>query len=379
MGETTISTEFASASRAEKIDLDRDIHLISQTPYLCKHFDAIPSIVLILNKHRQIVFCNEFTVNALDLKERNSLYGLRVGEALKCIHAEESDHGCGTTAFCRECGAVNAMLSSLDGKTEIEECRITPKGAANPFDFQVATRPYESGNERYIVFVVNDISHEKRRKILERVFFHDISNLLAAASGCLQRMPKHPIPKGNEFAEKTYRAIIMLSNEIEAQKGLLRAEDGNLPIRPVEIHALETLENVISIFQNHDCAKGKKIAIDDHSEDIIFMIDNVQLSRIIENMLKNALEASSIGESVIAGCRLSNDKRVCYWVKNNAYIEPSEQRQIFNRSFSTKGPGRGIGTYSMKLLTERYLGGKIDFTSSPENGTEFRAVFPQGI
>ena len=31
--------------------------------------------------------------------------------------------------------------------------------------------------------------------------------------------------------------------------------------------------------------------------------------------------------------------------------------QIFERSFSTKGRGRGIGTYSIKLLTERYLEG----------------------
>lgn len=33
------------------------------------------------------------------------------------------------------------------------------------------------------------------------------------------------------------------------------------------------------------------------------------------------------------------------------------QLQIFNRSFSTKGKGRGTGTYSMKLLTKRYLKG----------------------
>ena len=33
-------------------------------------------------------------------------------------------------------------------------------------------------------------------------------------------------------------------------------------------------------------------------------------------------------------------------------------------SFSTKGAGRGLGTYGMKLLTERYLNGSVSFVSS---------------
>jgi sensor histidine kinase regulating citrate/malate metabolism len=33
--------------------------------------------------------------------------------------------------------------------------------------------------------------------------------------------------------------------------------------------------------------------------------------------------------------------------------------------------GRGIGTYSMKLFGEKYLKGKVWFTSSAENGTSF--------
>mgnify|MGYP006293419399 CR=1 len=38
---------------------------------------------------------------------------------------------------------------------------------------------------------------------------------------------------------------------------------------------------------------------------------------------------------------------------------------LFKRSFSTKGVGRGIGTYSMKLFGEKYLKGKVDFKNSP--------------
>ena len=51
------------------------------------------------------------------------------------------------------------------------------------------------------------------------------------------------------------------------------------------------------------------------------------------------------------------------------------QLQIFQRSFSTKGSGRGVGTYSIKLLGEQYLRGRVGFTSSETDGTAFYGVF----
>lgn len=54
--------------------------------------------------------------------------------------------------------------------------------------------------------------------------------------------------------------------------------------------------------------------------------------------------------------------------------------QIFQRSFSTKGKGRGIGTYSVRLLSENYLKGNISFVSNEYEGTiftvELNKVFP---
>jgi sensor histidine kinase regulating citrate/malate metabolism len=46
--------------------------------------------------------------------------------------------------------------------------------------------------------------------------------------------------------------------------------------------------------------------------------------------------------------------------------------QIFQRSFSTKDRNRGIGTYSVKLVTENYLKGKVSFISNEAEGTIFK-------
>jgi sensor histidine kinase regulating citrate/malate metabolism len=50
--------------------------------------------------------------------------------------------------------------------------------------------------------------------------------------------------------------------------------------------------------------------------------------------------------------------------------------QVFQRSFSTKGRGRGIGTDSVRLLTEKYLEGRVAFTSTANTGTTFEVTLP---
>ena len=97
--------------------------------------------------------------------------------------------------------------------------------------------------------------------------------------------------------------------------------------------------------------------------------------RVIENMIKNAIEASEKGETVTAKCRKSGND-VVFSVHNPAFIPQNIQLNLFKRSFSTKSEGRGWGTYSIKLLTENYLNGKIEFTSTKEYGTTFYAKYP---
>jgi sensor histidine kinase regulating citrate/malate metabolism len=65
-----------------------------------------------------------------------------------------------------------------------------------------------------------------------------------------------------------------------------------------------------------------------------------------------------------------------FWVHNDGVIPKREQFQIFQRSFSTKGEGRGIGTYSVRMFTETYLGGEVTFVSSKYDGTTFSVWLP---
>ena len=131
-------------------------------------------------------------------------------------------------------------------------------------------------------------------------------------------------------------------------------------------------------FRAHALARNRAIRIAEDSQDVVIYTDDSILRRVLQNMLKNALEASQRGGTITAGCRDAGEE-VEFWVHNPEAMPEPVRLQVFQRSFSTKGIGRGLGTYSMRLLSERYLKGTVTFDSGAENGTIFRARYRKRI
>ena len=103
--------------------------------------------------------------------------------------------------------------------------------------------------------------------------------------------------------------------------------------------------------------------------------DEVLLGRVLGNLIKNALEASDRGQTVTVA--FENRRQPLFSVHNPSVMPEAVQLQMFQRSFSTrKGRGRGIGSNSVKLLTEKYLHGKVWFVSREPEGTSFFVALP---
>jgi signal transduction histidine kinase len=167
-------------------------------------------------------------------------------------------------------------------------------------------------------------------------------------------------------------------SEIMAQRQLSEAEHGDLNVKVTSIEILHFLKHIVNLIQEMKVAKDININISPEMKDFSFISDPVILNRVITNLLKNAVEASEPGQSVnIKGEKLNDT--VVFTVHNESFIPRNIQLQIFQRSFSTKGEGRGLGTYSIRLLTEQYLKGKVHFTSDENKGTNFHITLPNEI
>lgn len=101
-----------------------------------------------------------------------------------------------------------------------------------------------------------------------------------------------------------------------------------------------------------------------------------EMCRILGNLIDNALDAPA-GEAPKTLCvALWEDvKGFHFAVENNGAPVPEEiQDSLFQRGFSTKGPGRGMGLSIVQEILEQY-GGQIDLDSTPRR-TRFHGLIP---
>lgn len=376
---TIPATYFAPAERDAACEIRRKTEIIDRVPLLSKALDAMPGMVMILNRNRQIISANQKLLKILNASVAE-IVEKRPGEAIKCIRAGEGLGGCGTGKHCSTCGAVHAVLASMDTNAEaIRECRILVQAPTEvvPLDLRVTATPFEVEQEYFVLAAIEDISHEKRVAVLQRTFFHDVLN----TAGCIEGYADFLVEDAASDPE-VCRRLQVLSNqlieEIRSQQELLHAESGDLETESIPVKTGQVLEELRTQYLNHAVAEDRRIAIG-YIWDGTLVTDRRLLKRVLGNMLKNALEATPPHGTVTMSCEDDGDA-VTFLISNPAVMPNDVQLQVFQRSFSTKGEaGRGIGTYSMKLFGERYLGGEVDFVSRESQGTTFRLRLPEKL
>ena len=368
-----METKYAPAERDSQEKIISSYHALEKYPYLYEVFCALSYVFCILNDKRQVVFANDVMVESLGLENVELLLGKRIGEAFGCIHSGDEAGGCGTSEHCRFCGAVNAMLeSNLDAQKTTKECRIRRivDQKETSMELEVTATPFDFGGERYTIFSLLDITDKRRKMMIERIFFHDILNTAGGLSNIFEIYDIVDEKEKKELLSIASSLSRQIIDEITTQRLLVQAENMSLTVKNERINSFEFLEMVDKDLKYHEVAKGKNIVLDKSSDCLFFQSDPVLLRKILNNMIKNALEASSLGETIMINVRKKGDK-IRFSVHNNAFMNPDVEMQVFMRSFSTKGIQRGLGTYSMKILGEQYLGGKVNFETNKDRGTTF--------
>ncbi|PLX85691.1 MAG: histidine kinase [Desulfuromonas sp.] len=379
MSKKPLSTRFAPAERAPEALLKRQSDHFSQDTITAQLLDSVPNILMVLNAQRQVVFANRHLLKLVGMDEEALVLGLRPGEVLGCELVEEAVDGCGTGEGCRTCGAVLAILASLEGEGQVRECSIlrTSGLKTEALSLLVSATPLEFGGERFTIFAASDISQQKRRQALERIFYHDVLNVVGSIRGFAEILRDYEPEDRQEIYGLIHAAAQQTIGEIEGQRVLSAVESRDLEVRPEPLEAGRFLQQIVDIYRRHDAAKGRQLVLEAGGEEVVLHSDPTLLGRVLGNMLKNALEASGEGETVRAGWSEEGDG-VSFRVANPGVIPMADQVQIFRRNFSTKGRDRGLGTYGMRLLSE-YLGGKVSFSSSASGGTTFVASFPRSF
>ena len=342
---------------------------------LAQTLELVPELVLILDQHREVVLANRAAREALDCRQPE-LLGKAPGDLFRCERAQTAPCGCGTTEECRSCGAFQAILQAQQGQRAWRECRLSRQSAAGfeALDLRITCQPVTWHGEPHTVFLATDISAEKRKDVLERIFFHDILNLAGVVQGFVSLLADNLLTV-DEIRQDLSLSAADLVCEIHSQQALLAAEKGSLELDLCRLNSRELLGEVRQAYARHPAANHRQLIVSPQAENFLVLTDRSILNRVMGNLVKNALEASSTGATITLGCRKATPGGV-FSCHNPTCMPAPVRAQVFQRSFSTKGRGRGIGTYSVKLLTEKYLQGRVAFTSTPEAGTTFEVKLP---
>jgi nitrogen-specific signal transduction histidine kinase len=371
------ATLFAPAEREDEVELARQLETLVADSLVERLLDSFPEPTMILNSRRQIVLANEQTQGLLG-RSRDEILGLRVGEAIQCSRVGDAPGGCGTTPGCRYCGAVRAMLNCQTAHvTDLQDCRVEALLAGKPvsLDLRVSAAPFCCQGEEYTVFSLRDITDEKRRLVLERIFFHDILNSAGGLQGMVEILGELHGEEEQAVKDSVRNLAGQLVEEIRSQRDLVAAESGELAVRILDVNVAELLDRICTLYRRSLVSPDKRIVMAPIRGQPVIWTDEVLLGRVIGNLLKNALEASTGGQTVTVA--FENMRQPLFSIHNSSVMNEAVQLQRFQRSFSTReGTGRGIGGYSVKLLTEKYLQGKVWFVSRELEGTTFFVALP---
>ncbi len=269
----------------ERLPVDRILEqssALGDLTGLATLLDSMPDFVMLLNEQRQIVFGNRALRDFAEQGTRRPLLGLRPGELFDCRQAAVAPAGCGTGQACRTCGAVNAILGALAGHSVTHECRISSR-AAEDYDLRIWASPFRWPAGHFVLVIAVDISNEKRRQVLERIFFHDILNTAGSVYGLSDLIRRDPASIG-ELKDDLYETAETLVNEIRSQRLLLQAEQNELHVTLESVNSRQVLASVIQTYAHNLLAKGKTIRLAPGTAEFSFSTDVTLLHRVLGNL-----------------------------------------------------------------------------------------------
>lgn len=221
--------------------------------------------------------------------------------------------------------------------------------------------------------------YENMDRILAEIA-HEIKNPLSAILGAARLLQESEddsvLPLADIVSEESLRLEAMLSNiQSFCRPPQVRATE-------INIHRLlkELVERQMPVLEE------KQITITEYYDPSLpeIFADEEKIFRVILNILKNAVDACSIGGKITLHTGISMGdllgKGFVTWLylsirDNGAGIPVDVREKIFTPFFTTKGHGNGLGLpISMKIL--RAHGGKIDVESTIGIGTNVTIYLP---
>lgn len=212
---------------------------------------------------------------------------------------------------------------------------------------------------------------------------HDLKTPLTVILGYIETIQHDQSLTSEErniLLSKVYKKVLDLTGLIHQFFDLAKLESGDWPLELRSLHINEVCRQFIVGYYDTFTSKGLDVSIDIQPDPLFIRADEVAITRVLSNLLSNAILHGKEGQVIGLAVRHSDENvMIEIWDKGKGIAEKDRYR-IFERLFtmddsrSSTIEGSGLGLTIAKGLTEQ-MNGQISVSSVPFLRTAFTITF----
>ena len=325
--------------------------IIEQEKYFGLMLDHVKTGVAVIEKDGRVNYCNSTALNLLGIATFGHIRQLRaVSDSLYDAFQTIADGTEEKASYYNESGKMTISITASQATIGKDIVRII---AFNDISSEIAENEQQSWSK------------------LIRVLTHEIMNTITPIASLSDTLLKfdgvsEDIKNGLSTISQSSKGLIKF---VESYRNLTRVAP---PVRKA-FYFRELAERVINLTKDQALTSGAVCKYEEQSEDIILYADEGQITQILINLVKNAIQAEARNIKITAQITLSEQTIITVF-NDGTPISRESQDEIFVPFFTTKQEGTGIGL-SLSRQIMRMHNGTLSLTRSDNKGTIFTLLF----
>ena len=331
---------------------DKERHeIIEQEKYYGLMLDHVKTGVAVIEKDGRVNYCNSTALNLIGIATFGHIRQLRaVSDSLYDAFQTIADGTEEKASYYNESGKMTISITASQATIGKDIVRII---AFNDISSEIAENEQQSWSK------------------LIRVLTHEIMNTITPIASLSDTLLKfdgvsEDIKNGLSTISQSSKGLIKF---VESYRNLTRVAP---PVRKA-FYFRELAERVINLTKDQALTSGAVCKYEEQSEDIILYADEGQITQILINLVKNAIQAEARNIKITAQITLSEQTIITVF-NDGTPISRESQDEIFVPFFTTKQEGTGIGL-SLSRQIMRMHNGTLSLTCSDNKGTIFTLLF----
>ena len=331
---------------------DKERHeIIEQEKYFGLMLDHVRTGVVVIEQDGRVNYCNKTALSLLGIATFGHIRQLRpVSESLYNAFLTVTDSEEERASYYNESGKMTIALTASAATIGKSAVRVV---AFNDISSEIAENEQQSWSK------------------LIRVLTHEIMNTvtpIASLSETLLNFENvdEEVRNGLDTISQSSRGLIKF---VDSYRNLTRVAP---PVKRA-FYFRELAERVISLTKEQALVSGAECIYIEKSDDILLYADEGQITQILINLVKNAIQAEARHIEITAEINLS-EHVIINITNDGSPISKESQEEIFVPFYTTKQEGTGIGL-SLSRQIMRLHNGTLSLTRSDETSTVFTLTF----